>query len=298
MLILVTGGAGFIGSHLVDRLINQGFSVRVIDNESATENKQFYWNPKADNHKLDISDYEATKDLYKNVDIVYHLAAISRIQPAINAPDLAIQTNVMGTDVALRCSLEAGVSKFVFSSSSSIYGNNSIPNVEDQSPDCLSVYSYSKLFGETLCEMFYKLYGMQTISLRFFNVFGDRQPTLGKYATVVGLFLEQKKDGSPLTIVGDGKQSRSFTHVSDIVDACYSAGFAEVGNDLYGKTYNVGYEKAYSINDIANTISNKIIYIPERIGEAKHTMADSTMFRSIFGWNPKTSVQDWIKDRA
>lgn len=151
-LILVTGGAGFIGSHLVDKLIRDGFSVRVIDNESATENDTFYWNPQADNHRVDISDYSATRSLFDGIEVVYHLAAISRIQPAIKNPDTVVETNLVGTQNALRCATEAGVQRFVFSSSSSIYGNNDTPNVESQDPDCLNTYSSSKLSG-SCCAM-------------------------------------------------------------------------------------------------------------------------------------------------
>ena len=294
-MILVTGGAGFIGSHLVDRLVSAGFPVRVIDNESATENEQFYWNEKADNHKLDISDYDATRRLYDGIDVVYHFAAISRIQPSINNPDATIDTNVVGTNNVLRCASEAGVRRFVFSSSSSIYGNNSIPNVESQEPDCLSVYSSSKLLGENLCKIFNDIYNMETISLRFFNVYGARQPLKGKYATVVGLFLKQSKEKTPLTIVGDGTQTRSFTHVSDVVEACYSAGLAAVLDDAFGEVYNVGFEKSYSINSIAGMISNNTIYIPKRDGESKNTLADSSKFDDLFAWKPKVDLKDWIK---
>lgn len=293
-MILVTGGAGFIGSHLVDNLISLGFPVRVIDNESATENEMFYWNPKADNYKLDVSDYKATRKLYDGIDIVYHFAAVSRIQPAVKDPDATMVANVLGTRTALICASEAGVKRFVFSSSSSIYGNNSTPNTESQNPDCLTVYSSSKLLGENMCKMFNGVSNMETISLRFFNVYGERQPLKGKYATVIGLFLKQNKDSYPLTIVGDGDQTRSFTHVSDVVDACYRAGFAIPWDGAFGDTYNVGFEKSYSINDVAKMISNNTINVSERTGEARHTLSDSSKFKDVFGWSPSVSLDDWI----
>jgi UDP-glucose 4-epimerase len=297
-MILVTGGAGFIGSHLVDRLINEGLSVRVIDNESAKENEKFYWNPKAENYNLDISDYEATKKLYDGVDIVYHFAAISRIQPAIADPASTIGTNILGTETVLRCSTEAGVKRFVFASSSSIYGNNPIPNVESQNSDCLTVYSSSKLVGEQLCEIFNKTYGLETLCLRFFNVYGDRQPTAGKYATAVGLFIKQKNLDQPLTIVGDGTQSRSFTHVSDVVEACYLAGNTLVDSSIFGKFYNVGLEKSYSINEISKMISGNTISVPKRSGEAQASLANSYIFKKIFGWTPEVYLEEWLKDNA
>jgi UDP-glucose 4-epimerase len=293
-MILVTGGAGFIGSHLVDKLISDGFTVRVIDNESATENDAFYWNPEADNHKLDVANYEATRHLYDGIEVVYHLAAISRIQPAIASPHSVVETNIVGTENVLRCSAEAGVQRFVFSSSSSIYGNNDIPNVESQNADCLNAYSSSKLSGELMCNAMHGVSGMETISLRFFNVYGERQPLRGKYATVIGLFLLQAKRNLPLTIVGDGHQTRSFTHVSDVVDACYRAGFSVPWDGAFGDTYNVGYETSYSINDVAKMISDNTASIPERIGEARHTLSDSSKFKDVFGWKPNVSLEDWV----
>lgn len=297
-MILVTGGAGFIGSHLVDYLISKGHKVRVIDNESATENKKFYWNPEAENHKLDVSDYNATRKLYDNVKVVYHFAAVSRIQPAISSPDRTMDNNILGTLNVLKCSAEAGVTRFVFASSSSVYGNNPVPNVESQNPDCLTVYSSSKVVGENLCLTFNKAYGMQTVSLRFFNVYGDRQPILGKYATVIGLFLKQNDYGQPLTVVGDGQQSRSFTHISDAVDACYLAGTLDVEDKWFGQSYNVGFEKDYKIDDVAKLISKNITYIGERIGEAKNTLASSSKFKEVFGWKPQIALEDWIKDNV
>jgi UDP-glucose 4-epimerase len=297
-MILITGGAGFIGSHLVDALIGVGFDVRVIDNESAFENNEFYWNSKADNHKLDISDYETTRHLYDGVDVVYHFAATSRIQRAIEDPETTLKTNVFGTSIVLKCAEEAGVKRFVFASSSSIYGNNLVPNVEYQYPDCLTVYSSSKLFGESLCNSYHRQYGMETVVLRFFNVYGDRQPLKGRYAPIVGLFMKQKENSLPLTIVGDGTQTRSFTHISDIVSACVRAGVLAEDKDLFGKVYNVGFEKSYSVKHLANLISSNTTNIPQRIGEAKHTLSNSQKFIKGFGWSPKVDIVDWITQHA
>jgi UDP-glucose 4-epimerase len=297
-VILVTGGAGFVGSHLVDKLIDLGYHVRVIDNESATENKKFYWNPKAENHKLDITDYKSTRNLYDGAKIVYHFAARSRIQPSVLNPGSTLDNNVMGTFNVLKCASEAGVSRLIFSSSSSVYGNNPPPNIETQSPDCLTVYSASKLVGENLCFSFNMMSKIRTLSLRFFNVYGDRQPTVGEYATVIGKFIEQRNAGNPLTIVGDGEQLRSFTNISDIVDACLLAGMRDVEDQNFGQSYNVGFEKEYRIKDVASMISDNHVHVPKRVGESNATIADSSKFKNVFGWNPKISLDDWLKGNA
>jgi UDP-glucose 4-epimerase len=297
-VILVTGGAGFVGSHLVDKLIDLGYHVRVIDDESATENKKFYWNPKAENYKLDILDYESTRKLYDNVKIVYHFAARSRIQPSVINPGNTLNTNVLGTFNVLKCASEAGVDRLIFSSSSSVYGNNPPPNIETQSPDCLTVYSASKLVGENLCFSFNMMSKIKTLSLRFFNVYGDRQPTVGEYATVIGKFIEQKNAGNPLTIVGDGEQLRSFTNISDIVEACLLAGMLDVEGHNFGKSYNVGFEKEYKIKDIAGMISDNYIHIPKRVGESNATIADSSRFKHVFGWKPTVYLEDWIRNNV
>ena len=189
---LVTGGAGFIGSNLVDRLVEIGHEVVVIDNESAESNEQFYWNDKAYNYKYDIRDYENTRPLYEGVDFVFHLAAESRIQPAIENPINAISLNSVGTCTVLQCSREAGVNRVIYSSTSSGYGMNQSPNIETQPDDCLNPYSVSKVNGEKLCRMYTKLYGLPTISFRYFNVYGERQPIRGQYAPVIGIFLRHK----------------------------------------------------------------------------------------------------------
>jgi len=294
-MILVTGGAGFIGSHLVDFLISAGHRVRVIDNESALENEKFYWNPRAENYNLDAGNYEVTRKLYDGVHTVYHLAAISRIQPAIENPGGAITSNVIGMSNVLQCSAEAGVERFVFSSSSSIYGNNPTPNIETQQPDCLTIYSSTKLIGEQLCKVFNEAYGLETIALRFFNVYGDRQPIAGKYATVIGKFQKQKHLGQPLTVVGDGTQSRSFTHVSDVVSALYLAGTSKVAKESFGQVYNAGIEESYSIINVAHMISNNTINVPQRPGEARSSFSNSSKFIQAFGWDPQIYLDDWLK---
>ena len=291
---LVTGGAGFIGSNLVDSLIDLGHDVIVIDNESAESNEKFYWNSKSQNYKYDIRDYVNTRPLYDGVDYVFHLAAESRIQPAIKNPINAVSLNCVGTCTVLQCAREAGVKKVMYSSTSSGYGFNPYPNVETQPDDCLNPYSVSKVAGEKLCKMYTDLFGLKTIIFRYFNVYGERSPIRGQYAPVIGIFLRQKNSNESLTIVGDGEQRRDFTHVSDIVQANILAAITDVPDECYGQMYNVGNGINYSINDIADAISDDKVNIPPRLGEARTTLANSTRLRETFNWEPKVNLFDWI----
>ena len=268
MRALVTGGSGFIGSHLVDELIEQGHEVCVIDDRSA-DAEQFYQNEKAVYVKQDISNYHRTRVFYSNVDVVFHLAAESRIGPAIENPIAAVQKNVQGTCTVLQCAREGGVKKVIYSSTSSGYGNNTFPNIETQPDDCLNPYSVTKVAGEKLCKMYTELFGLKTITFRYFNVYGDRAPRRGQYAPVIGIFYRQKAAGEALTIVGDGEQRRDFVHVSDVVRANIAAATIDVDDKSYGKVYNVGSGKNYSVNQIAEWISDKHEYIDPRKGEVE-----------------------------
>ena len=292
---LVTGGAGFIGSHIVDKLIDLGHEVVVIDNESAESNEEFYWNDKAQNYKYDIRDYVNTRPLYEGVDYVFHLAAESRIQPAIENPINAVSLNCVGTCTVLQCARDAGVKKVMYSSTSAGYGFNPYPNVETQPDDCLNPYSVSKVTGEKLCKMYTDLFGLKTVIFRYFNVYGERSPIRGQYAPVIGIFLRQKNAGEPLTIVGDGEQRRDFTHVSDIVEANILAATKDVSDECYGQVYNVGSGVNYSINEIADSVSEEQINIPPRIGESRTTLANNLKLKETFGWDAKVNLKEWIK---
>jgi len=294
MKSLVTGGAGFIGSHIVEALLELGHEVVVIDNEYADCHEQFYWNDRAQNYKYDIRDYENTRPLYDGVDYVFHTAAEARIQPAILNPIEAVSINCVGTVTVLQCAREAGVEKVIYSSTSSGYGFNEPPNNENQNDDCLNPYSVSKVSGEKLCSMYNKLFGLKTVMFRYFNVYGDRSPLRGQYAPVIGIFLRQRGDNEPLTIVGDGEQRRDFTHVSDVVQANVLAATVDVDDSCYGQLYNVGNGVNYSINEIANAISDNQVNIPPRIGESRITLADNTKLKTTFGWEPKVNLMDWI----
>jgi len=292
MNCLVTGGAGFIGSNLVDKLIDLGHNVICIDNESAECHEQFYWNPKANNYKYDICDYNKIEHLFNGIDYVFHIASDARIQPAILNPRKSIESNAVGTANVLELSRLAKVKRFIYSSTSSAYGKKAIlPNIETQASDPLTPYSTAKVFGENLARVYYNLYGLETISLRYFNVYGDRQPLKGQYAPVIGLFLKQHEEGKPLTVVGDGSQRRDFTHISDVVQANILA--SEI-KDGFGEVYNIGYGSNYSILEIANMISNDIKFIPPRVGEVQETLASNAKFKELTGWTPKVPLVRWL----
>jgi UDP-glucose 4-epimerase len=294
MKSLVTGGAGFIGSHIVDRLIDLGHEVICIDNESAVSNEQFYWNSKADNYKYDICDYDLIEPLFKGVDYVFHLASDARIQIAIQSPRKSMHTNAVGTFNILEASKTNNVKRVIYSSTSSSYGKkNTLPNIESQKPDPLTTYSSAKIFGENLMRVYFNLYGLETVSLRYFNVYGERHPLKGQYAPVVGLFLKQFKEGLPLTIVGDGTQKRDFTYIKDAVEANILAATSN-NQSIFGETYNIGTGKNISILDIAKTICNNVQYIEDRPGEVKETLADNSKAKNDFGWEPKHELLEWI----
>ena len=295
MISLVTGGAGFIGSNLVDYLIQQGHEVICVDNESAECNDKFYWNDKACNIIGDITDYDFMKNCFKDVDYVFHLAAESRLQPAIKNPIEAVYKNCVGTTTILQCAREAGVKRFVYSSTSSGYGFNPSPNVETQPDDCLNPYSASKVAAEKFCKMYSDLYGLETVVLRYFNVFGERSPRRGQYAPVIGIFDRQKLSGEALTIVGDGTQRRDFIYVGDVAKANLIAAEATLDKKYFGQVFNIGSGINYSVQEIADAISDNQTYIPKRDGEMETTWSNIEKASEILGWKPEVDVLEWIK---
>lgn len=294
---LVTGGAGFIGSSLVETLIDSGNIVVCIDDESGKERSVPKWNNKAINYKLDISNFEEIKHLFLDVDYVFHMAAEVSVEKSINQPIETFKKNIIGTSSVLQASKEAGVKRLIFSSTSSIYGRNSVPNTENQKEDPLSPYSVSKLAAEKMCKMYTDLFGLETIILRYFNVYGDNQPKSGPYAPVIGIFEKQKNTDTPLTIVGDGMQRRDFIHVDDVVKANIMATMAKLDTKDFGKVYNVGYGKNYSVKEIANTISSKQVFIEKRQGEVKESLSDISKINEKIGWSPEIELMDWIKSK-
>ena len=287
---VVTGGAGFIGSNLVSMLLERGDTVVVIDNESANTHDEVYWNSNAINIKGDITDFKLLKNACTDADCIYHLASDISIQYSIENPTKTYTNNLIGTLNVLEVARVLGIKKVVFSSTAAIYGSTSEPCVETDRPDPLNPYSVSKLAGENLMKMYNDLYGIETVSLRYFNVYGPRQAYKGQYAPVIGIFQKQKNEGKPLTIVGDGGQSRDFVHVADVAAANI---FVSETNTI--GVFNVGTGVEYTINQIADLTNNSAgrTTIPSREGEARRSVSDSSKLKNI-GWQPRISLEAWI----
>lgn len=298
MKYMVTGGAGFIGSHLVNTLVDQGHMVICVDNESSDGHESFKWNDKAVNIKCNINDL--TPSDFEGVDTVFHMAAEVSIPRCIADPQKTFQSNVTGTFHVLDCAKRGGVNRFVFSSTSAIYGNGDGGHLNGQTEndpvDCLNIYATSKLMCEQLCKLYAETRIMDTVCLRYFNVYGEGQSNRGQYCPVVAVFLKQKSEGNPLTVVGDGYQSRDYIHVSDIVSANMAAASTEkfFGGDIF----NIGTGVSHSVIDIAQDIAGQdgvIKFLPPRVGEARHTLCDYTKARNAFAWQPKVSLITWLQ---
>ncbi len=287
---IVTGGCGFIGSHIVDKLIELGHEVRVIDDLSAQENEEFYYNEDAIYSKKDISKDDCGF-IFNNIDYVFHLAARSRIQPTIGSPNECFEVNVVGTQRVLEWSRMHSVKKVIYSGTSSLYSRqNPIPFQPNMPTDCLNPYSMSKWMGEQVCKLYFQLYDLESIVLRYFNVYGPREPVKGRYAPVVGLFKRKAKEGGFMTIVGDGHQRRDFTYIDDIVEANICAMNSKIKHNIY----NVGTGKNYSIMEVANMIGGKKAYLDERPAEVRETLADISETTKDLGWKPRYSLEDKI----
>jgi len=295
MISIVTGGCGFIGSHLVDRLIKMGHEVRVIDDLSAQENEEFYFNEKAKYWQKDISKDDCSH-IFNNADYVFHLAARSRIQPTIGSPNSCFEVNVVGTQRILEWSRMNLVKRVIYSGTSSLYGKqNVIPFNPNMPADCLNPYSMSKWMGERICKLYNQLYSVHSIVLRYFNVYGPREPLKGEYAPVIGLFKRQHRSGNKMTIVSPGDQKRDFTYIDDVVEANICAMRAST-IDIPFKIYNVGTGKNYSMQQIVNMIGGEYEFIPERPAEVKETLADIESTMRDLGWFPIHKLEDKIND--
>ena len=290
MNTLVTGGAGFIGSNLVERLIKDGHRVTVIDNLSTGKRGNLHKD--AEFFELDIAELDAIKPVFEKKDVVFHIAAIPRIMRSIEDPAFVFRSNVTGTLNVLLAARDAGVKRVVYSASSSAYGlQNILPLCEDMPSKPLNPYALTKYIGEELCRQFTNLYGLDTISLRYFNVYGPRMDVEGDYATVIGKFLRLKSEGKPLTIIGDGKQTRDFTNVRDVAEANVLASQIEKGG---GEVINIGAGSNHSVQEIADIIGGEHAHVPERPGEVRDTLADISKAKQILGWEPKVSLKDGI----
>lgn len=289
---LVTGGAGFIGSHLVDALIVQGHAVTVIDNLSHSTKEHVH--ERAHFIKGDIRDYPfETLGIF---DGIFHLASISRIQPSIVDPITSDAVNIHGT-VRILTYAKTIRAKVVFASSSSIYGNQKkFPASETAPSDILSPYSLQKLTCDAYLDLFQKLYGLRYAIVRYFNVYGERQIATGEFATIIGIFLHQYRNGLPFTIVGDGSQRRDFTYVADAVDATMRA----MDHSSQALLCNIGTGRNYSILEIAELISlsHPKIFLSVRPGEYDKTCADITNARELLAWEPRVVLAEWIKKQV
>jgi UDP-glucose 4-epimerase len=291
MRYLVTGGCGFIGHHLVKKLKSLGHTVFNVDNLSTASNENF-----ADRlYKVDISDYKELHNVFESIgeiDCVFHLAALARVQPSIKDPLNYNNVNVTGTLNLLELSNKFKVKKFVFSSSSSVYGNNNIPFVESMSNLIpLSPYGLQKLIGEQYCRLYNEVYGVKTFCLRYFNVYGPDMPLKGQYRTALSIFKEKILNNEPIPITNDGTQTRDFTHVFDIVDANILCSNLECEFEIF----NVGNGKDISMNEIVKLIGKPYEFIGE-VKEPKNTLSDSTKLKKYTGWNPTGNIENFIKD--
>ena len=293
MKAIVTGGKGFVGSHIAVRLRDMGHQVIVIDDESAEENDTFYEFEDIEYVTKSILD-PVTESLYVGAEVVFQAAAKARIQPSVSKPGSAFETNVLGTQNVCHFSKKAGVKRLLYSASSSCYGKkNKPPFSEEMEVDCQTPYSLSKWMGEEVCKLYSNLYDLETIMLRYFNVYGPREPKKGHYAPVIGLFKQQSALGSPHTIVGTGKQRRDFTYIDDVVNASILS--LDVDSlYAYGEVFNIGTGQSTSILEVSKMIGGPSIQIADRVGESMETLADISKARSILKYNPVHKLEDKI----
>ena len=292
MKVVVTGGAGFIGSNLVDRLLELGHDVSIIDDLSTGKKENLNPNAKFYHKSLHTTPVDELASILESVDVVFHTAALARVQPSIQNPVKYNEVNTNSVVNLLAACVEAGVKRVVYSASSSAYGNASeFPTAETHETDSLSPYGLQKYIGELYCKMFSKVYGIDTVCLRYFNVYGPRMNFEGAYKTVIGVFFEQMRDGNPLTITNDGNQRRDFTHVNDVVDANILASTKD--DKFVGEVFNVGKGSNYSINEVADMFGGEKVYGETRL-EPFETLADNTKAREVLGWNPTGELEEYI----
>lgn len=289
---IVTGGAGFIGSHLVAVLLAEGYSVKVVDNllggkrEKVAEGALFF--------EQDVNDTAELAKVMTDADFVFHLAALPRVQYSIERPIETNRANVDGTVSVLKAAQEAGVARVIYSASSSAYGGQPVmPLTEDMPANPQSPYGLQKYIGELYCRLFSEVYSLQTVSLRYFNVYGSGASAAGAYALVIAKFLQQRALGEPMTITGDGMQTRDFTHVRDVVRANMLA--AQSGRVGKGEVINIGAGQNASIARVAELIGGPIEYVPARL-EPHDTLADNALAKKLLDWEPNVSLEDGIAE--
>lgn len=296
MISIVTGGCGFIGSHIVDRLLREGHTVKVIDNFSTGRPENLVHhkdNPNLTVCQLDIRSREDIKSLFVGVDYVFHLAALADIVPSIQKPSEYYSSNVLGTFNVVECAKQAGVKKLVYAASSSCYGiPDEYPTKETAAIRPQYPYALTKRLGEETVLHWGQVYHLPVVTLRLFNVYGTRSRTSGTYGAVFGVFLAQKLAGQPFTVVGSGEQTRDFTYVTDVADAFFTAAISEIEND----TFNVGSGGTYSVNRLCELLGGEVTYIPKRPGEPDCTFADTTKIEKALGWKAKVSFEEGVQE--
>lgn len=296
--VLVTGGAGFIGSHLVEKLLKNKKvkKVVIIDHfeDGSTKNlKNIIKDKKLIIKKKDIRDIKSFEKYFRNIDYVFHLAAIADIVPSINQPKEYLDTNFLGTVNVLEASRKYKIKKIIYAASSSCYGITPKKRIDENHPiSTLYPYSFSKNIAEQAILHWSNVYKIKFISLRLFNVFGTRSRTTGAYGAVMGIFLKQKLSNKPFTIVGNGKQSRDFINVKDVVNAFEMSAFSKINN----KIFNVGTGKPNSVNYLAKILGGKKTYMPKRPGEPFYSSANNKKIKEYLKWQPKVSFEKGIKE--
>lgn len=292
MKVLVTGGAGFIGSHLVDKLVELGHSVLVLDNLSNGKKENI--NLKAEFHKVDICDFETMNLYFKGIDYVFHLAALPRVLISVEDPIGTSKTNIMGTINVFEASKQNNIKRVINTSSSSVYGNqDKLPLKEDMAPKPINPYGLQKWVGEQFAKLYTNTYGLPVVSIRPFNVYGPRIDAGSDYSLVLGRFLKQKSLGEPLPINGDGEQTRGYCYVGDLVNAFILA--MQSSKVKGGEVINAGSDKAYSINFLAGLIGGEKVYGPERAGDIRHTQADVSLAKELLDWEPKMDFTEGVE---
>ncbi|MFC2019167.1 SDR family oxidoreductase [Chloroflexota bacterium] len=294
MRCLVTGGAGFIGSHLVSKLLSKGHQVIVIDNFSTgrRDNLAHYdKSPTLSIIEADIADFNSIHTYFQEVNWVFHVAGLADIVPSIQQPMNYHHANVNGTISALEAARSAGVQRFIYTASSSCYGIPDIsPTPETAAIKCEYPYAFTKYTGEQYALHWGKVYKLPIISLRLFNVYGPRSRTSGAYGAVFGVFLAQKINNSPFTVVGDGNQSRDFVFVTDVANAYIMAAESRTNYEVL----NVGSGNTYSVNSLTKLLGGDVIHVPNRPGEPDCTQADTSKIRHLLGWKPEVSFEKGV----
>jgi UDP-glucose 4-epimerase len=290
--VIVVGGAGFIGTHISNTLIAEGADVHILDNLSGGKKENV--NPKATFHEKDIRNFEEIKPIFEGAQYVFHLAALPRVQFSIEQPLPTFEVNTKGTLNVLEAARQAKVSRVVYSASSSAYGNQEkMPLVETMPTNPMSPYALHKHEGELWCRLYSDVYGLSSVSLRYFNVYGPGIDPSGSYPSAIAYFLKSASEGKPLTVTGDGLQTRDFTHVRDVVRAnMFAATSEKVGK---GEVINIGAGKNRKIIDVARMISGKIEHIAPRL-EPKDTLADNSLAKKLLDWTPEVTFEEGIAE--